>query len=189
MPARKADPKNPLPATGPYVIMEYRAGRVLRLRRNSQFLEWSQSTQPDGYLHEIVFDIGGTPDDAVRDVIRGRADIFTSSQSQNVPSKDRLAAVKTRHASQVHTNPQASTIGLFLNTRVAPFDRTDVRRAISYAADRAAAVEPPAGATSRRPPARSCRRASPATGPTVRSAQRARRAERGRLRASQRGAR
>jgi peptide/nickel transport system substrate-binding protein len=40
----------------------------------------------------------------------------------------------------VHTNPQPATVALFLNTHVAPFDRLDVRRALNYAADRAAAV-------------------------------------------------
>ena len=41
----------------------------------------------------------------------------------------------------MHTNPQPATIDLFLNTRLAPFDRLDVRRALNYAADRAAAVQ------------------------------------------------
>ena len=41
----------------------------------------------------------------------------------------------------MHTNPQPATIALFLNTRVAPFNRLDVRRALNYAADRAAAVQ------------------------------------------------
>jgi peptide/nickel transport system substrate-binding protein len=144
-PARKAGPQNPLPATGPYVIADYRTNRVLRLRRNPRFRQWAQAAQPTGYPDEIVFEIGGTPDDAVRAVIRGEADLFTSSQSQNVPSQDELAEIKTRYASQVRTNPQASTIGLFLNTRVPPFDRVDVRRAVSYAADRAAAVEAAGG--------------------------------------------
>jgi YVTN family beta-propeller protein len=145
VPARRAGPKNPLPATGPYMIAQYRVKRVLRLRRNPHFREWSQAAQPDGYPDEIVFDIGGTPDDAVREVISGKADIFTSAQSQNSPSSDQLTATKTRHASQVHTNPQPAAIGLFLNTNVAPFNSLNVRRAISYAADRAAAVEAAGG--------------------------------------------
>ena len=36
----------------------------------------------------------------------------------------------TRYASQVHTNPQPATIALFLNTRLAPLNRLDVRRAL-----------------------------------------------------------
>jgi peptide/nickel transport system substrate-binding protein len=47
----------------------------------------------------------------------------------------------SQYASQVHANPEPVTYGLFLNTRVAPFDRLDVRKALNYAIDRAAAVE------------------------------------------------
>ena len=52
-----------------------------------------------------------------------------------------MTSLTTQHASQVHTNPQAATVALFLNTRLAPFNRLDVRRALNYAADRAAAVK------------------------------------------------
>jgi YVTN family beta-propeller protein len=139
-PPRKAG-AHPLTGTGPYVIGSYRPKRRLRLVRNRYFHEWSKAAQPDGYPDEIVFEIGGTPDQAVDAVIRGEADAFSTSQSENPPSKGRLAALKTRYASQVHTNPQPATVGFFLNTRLPPFNRLDVRRALNYAADRAAAVE------------------------------------------------
>ena len=51
----------------------------------------------------------------------------------------------------MHTNPQQATIALFLNTRLAPFDRLDVRRALNYAADRAAAVRVTGGPDVARP--------------------------------------
>ncbi len=130
----------PLPATGPYVITSYRKNRSLTLRRNPYFHEWSKAAQPDGYPDRIVVEMGGTPDEAVDDVIRGKADAFSTAQSETPPSQGRLAAIETRYASQVHTNPQLATIYLFLNTRLAPFDRLDVRRALNYAADRGAAV-------------------------------------------------
>ncbi len=131
---------HPLPATGPYMIAGYRPNHSLRLVRNPRFHEWSQAAQPDGYPDEILVEIGGTPDEAVNDVIRGKADAFSTAQSETPPSEARLAALHTRYASQVHTNPQPATIALFLNTRLAPFNRLDVRRALNYAADRAAAV-------------------------------------------------
>jgi peptide/nickel transport system substrate-binding protein len=135
----------PLPATGPYVIASYRPNHVLRLGRNPHFREWSQAAQPDGYPDEIVFEIGGGPDEAVNDVISGKADAFSTLISETSPSEGRLAAIKTQHASQVHTNPQPTTVALFLNTRLAPFDRLDVRRALNYAANRAAAVDAAGG--------------------------------------------
>lgn len=148
-PTRQA--RTPLPATGPYVIARYQPKRLLRLSRNPHFREWSKAAQPDGYPDDILFEIGGTPDDAIDDVTRGKADLFTTSHSQTPPSKERLAAIKTRYASQVHTNPQAATIAIFLNTRLAPFDRVDARRALNYAADRRTAVEATGGPDAAQP--------------------------------------
>ena len=137
----------PVPATGPYMIESYRPGHVLRLRRNPHFREWSKAAQPKGYVDRIVVDIGGTPDQAVTDVIHGRADFFSSAQSQAPPSAGLLASLGARYASRIHTTSQQDTVGLFLNTRVPPFDRIDARRAVNYAADRAAAVAAVGGAS------------------------------------------
>ena len=130
----------PPPGTGPYVIASYRRGHLLKLTRNPYFHEWPKAAQPDGYPDEIVVDIGGTPDGAVDQVVSGKVDAFSTAQSQTPPSAQRLDELETRFASQVHTNPQQATIGLFLNTRLAPFNRPDARKALNYAADRAAAV-------------------------------------------------
>jgi YVTN family beta-propeller protein len=132
---------HPLPATGPYMIASYRPKHLIRLKRNPHFHEWSKAAQPDGYPDEIVFKIGGTPDEAVNEVIGAKADAFSTAQSETPPSAARMASLTARYASQVHTNPQSATVALFLNTRLAPFDRLDVRRALNYAADRAAAVQ------------------------------------------------
>jgi YVTN family beta-propeller protein len=131
----------PLPATGPYVIEGYRPKHGVTLVRNKYFHEWSKAAQPDGYPDTIVFEVGGTPDAAVDDVISGKADVFSTALSETPPSERALAAIKLRYASQVHANPQPATIALFLNTRVAPFNSLDVRRALNYAVDRAAAVK------------------------------------------------
>jgi YVTN family beta-propeller protein len=130
-----------LPGTGPYMIASYRPNHQLVLRRNPHFHEWSQAAQPDGYPDRIVFRIGGTADAAMDDVIAGKADAFSTAQSQTPPTASRLAAVKLSHASQVHSNPQQATIALFLNTRIPPFNRLAARKAVNLAADRSAAVD------------------------------------------------
>jgi YVTN family beta-propeller protein len=132
---------HPLPATGPYRMAVYRPKSIVRLVRNRAFHEWSKAAQPDGYPDVIVLKIGETPDAAVRAVLDGHADIFTTSQSETPPSVRTLSLLMTSYRNQVHTNPQPNTIALFLNTRVAPFNRLDVRRALNYAADRRAAVD------------------------------------------------
>jgi ABC-type transport system substrate-binding protein len=84
-----------------------------------------------------VLQIAGTTDEAIDDVSRGRADVLLLSEPF---SQSQRAKLETQYASHLHTNPGTTTVGLFLNTRVAPFDRLDVRRALNYAADRAAAL-------------------------------------------------
>jgi peptide/nickel transport system substrate-binding protein len=128
----------PLPATGPYVIAGYRPEHVLRFIRNRYFHEWSRAAQPDGYPDRIVFQFAKTPDEAVNAIIGGRADAFGSIGG--VPSRSLLNAIETRHASQVQWTSFERIFALFLNTRLAPFDRLGVRKALNYAADRAAAV-------------------------------------------------
>jgi YVTN family beta-propeller protein len=134
----------PPPGTGPYVIASYRPNHLLKLARNPHFHEWSKAAQPDGYPDEIAIKMGGTADEEMNDVIRGKADVVSTFWS-GTPSQGRLAAIKTQYASQVHTNPQPTTAAFFLNTRLAPFDRLDVRRALNYAVDRAAAVDAAGG--------------------------------------------
>jgi YVTN family beta-propeller protein len=128
----------PLPATGPYVIATYKPRRLLKLVRNKYFREWSKAAQPDGYPDEIVLRIGGSSDAAINDVLAGKADVIWLSKPL---LRRQVAEVKTRYASQVHTDPQQTTLALFLNTGLAPFDRLDVRRALNYAANRAAVVQ------------------------------------------------
>jgi peptide/nickel transport system substrate-binding protein len=128
----------PLPATGPYVIASYRPKHLLRLIRNKYFHEWSQAAQPEGYPDEIVLRIGGSSDAAIGDVLAGKADVIWLSR----PLVQRqVTEVKTRYASQVHTDPTPTILALFLNTRVPPFDLLDVRRALNYAANRAAVLQ------------------------------------------------
>ena len=140
-PAREAKTRS-LPGTGPFVIASYRPGQILTLVRNKYFHEWSQAAQPDGYPDKVIVRISGTGtgNQVVDDVIQGKADVASTGWSLP-PSSSLLATVKTRYPSQVHTNPTPITGGLFLNTRLAPFNRPDVRRAVNYAMDRAAAVQ------------------------------------------------
>jgi peptide/nickel transport system substrate-binding protein len=130
--------RDPLPATGPYLIAGYRPQRTVEYVRNRYFHEWSKAAQPDGYPDRILFEMVESPDRAVNDVLHGRADAFGSIGG--APSTRVLRTLRTRFASQVHSNTYQRMFALFLNTRVPPFDSIDARRALNYAADRAAAV-------------------------------------------------
>lgn len=138
-----------LPGTGPYTIISFHAGHDFTLTRNRYFHEWSRAAQPDGYPEQIVVHVAGASgNEQFRSVVAGKADFASSSFTATPPSHAELAAITTRNASQLHDNPDPAWQGLFLNTRVPPFDKLDARLAVSYAIDRARLVSYAGGSDS-----------------------------------------
>jgi peptide/nickel transport system substrate-binding protein len=123
----------PLPATGPYMVGDFDQRTHLTLVRNPQFHEWSKAARPDGYPDRIQVTTGPKAKQ-VRAAERGEVDI-----AFDVPPTLQREA-RTRYASQLHVNPLHGVTYLFLNSRVPPFNDVRARRAVSYAANRAAAV-------------------------------------------------
>jgi peptide/nickel transport system substrate-binding protein len=122
---------HPMPATGAYKwVGVSRVG--VTLVRNPYFHEWSHAARPDGYPDQIVFERVSSVEAGIAAIERGRADFLFDG----VP-RDRLAEAQTRFAGQLHVTPGSATTALILNTRAAPFTDLRVRRAISYAIDRA----------------------------------------------------
>ena len=137
-PAAAAVPqRRALPATGPYAIARLQSKRFVRLVRNPHFHVWSQAAKPDGYVDEITIQLGVDQRMGLRAVERGQADYMFGA----VPNEQKtIEELRTRYAGQLHTNPSPALILAFLNTRVAPFDNVDARRALNYAVDRRAAA-------------------------------------------------
>jgi len=125
----------PLPATGPYRIAGWRRKGVVVLVRNPRFRVWSVAAQPDGYPDRIVERYRYTGASAVRAVERGAADVTANGFDQTwSPALE--AFLRTRYSSRLYANPQLSIGGIWLNTRLAPFDDVRVRRAFNLAVDR-----------------------------------------------------
>ena len=122
---------HPLPATGPYQWVDV-SRYAVSLVRNPYFREWSHAARPDGYPDRIVWHHVSSSEAGLTAVERGNADYYYDGVPQ-----DRLDEVQTRFASQLHLTPTSSTLALILNTRTPPFTDVRVRRAISYAVDRA----------------------------------------------------
>jgi peptide/nickel transport system substrate-binding protein len=61
---------------------------------------------------------------------RGAVDVLLA------PPLGHVDALARRYANQLHIDPAGATFALVMNTRVAPFDRLSVRRALNYAVDR-----------------------------------------------------
>ena len=153
---------HPLPATGPYMIGSFTPDRELTLVRNPRFREWSKAAQPAGYPDRITWKLSVGTRAEVRAVENDRADVPYDGIPPELERE-----VETQYANQVHTNPSRAITYLFLNTRVPPFADVRVRRAVNYAADRAAAGRVSAHGNGARPLARSCPRTFPASGPTA----------------------
>ena len=117
-----------LPATGPYMTSSFTPNRSWVLVRNPRFHEWSRDAQPAGFPDRIV--LKTVPANQVGALEHGAADALLA------PPLDRVDSLATRYANQVHIDPAGATFTLFLNTKVAPFDRLAVRRALNYAIDR-----------------------------------------------------
>ncbi len=119
-----------LPATGPYMTKSLIPGRTWVLVRNPRFRGWSPQAQPGGYPNRIIMQLDVRPAHAVADVEHGRANVLLS------PPPASVARLATHYTSQLHSGPQAATIALTLNTRVAPFDKLAARRAVNDAINR-----------------------------------------------------
>jgi len=127
---------SPLPATGPYMVDRYQAGREAHLVRNPHFHEWSKDAQPDGYPDAIDWTVSSLADPTSL-VEEGAADVVLGSS----PSAERLAQLRTREPAQLHVGPSQQTWFEEMNTRIPPFNDVRVRQAINYAADRQAIVD------------------------------------------------
>lgn len=155
LPAADAVPANtplharlPLPATGPYRIGHVVKTKVISrdpktkkttassvlsrvtLVRNPHFQEWSPAAQPDGYPDTIVYESAGSNSAQVNAVKRKTADYATVDPSATA------ALRRGGYSNQLHENPTFTTFFFFLNTRMSPFNRVGVRRAINFALDR-----------------------------------------------------
>jgi len=104
--------------------------------RNPFFHEWSRAAQPAGYPDRIVMKIGLTTEAEATAVEQGQADWMYDQ-----PPSDRLNEIATRYPDQVHVNPVPQQYFMDLNTRVAPFNNLDARRAVNYATDRSAVIK------------------------------------------------
>jgi peptide/nickel transport system substrate-binding protein len=125
---------HPLPATGPYMLRSYKPGKQVVETRNPHFDAAALGGNvPSGNPDEIVWDIVGTGNLALQRTIAGQDDW----DPQPIPAR-RLASVRDKRGDQLKIFTTPNTYYFFMNGRVAPFDKVQVRRAVNYAIDRRA---------------------------------------------------
>jgi peptide/nickel transport system substrate-binding protein len=127
---------SPMPATGPYMVDRFEAGREVHLIRNPYFHEWSTDAQPAGYPDTIDWILSSLADPSSL-VESGAADIVVNDSF----SAARLTQLRTELPAQLHVAPSQKTWFEMMNTNIPPFNDPHVRQAINYAADRGAIVD------------------------------------------------
>jgi YVTN family beta-propeller protein len=136
----------PRPATGPYMIGEYRSRTRFTLVRNPQFHPWSVAAQPEGYPDEIEWTLEPNLNRAVHNVLAGISDA-----DQRAPDAADYAALRRTNPGHLRSDFTPATVFLFLNSRVAPFNNPDVRKAINFAIDRNEIVDLAGGVSAAAP--------------------------------------
>jgi peptide/nickel transport system substrate-binding protein len=123
----------PIPSTGPYKIQSYTPNRQFVLVRNPNFKPTTDvpATNPDKMTFKIIEDDSA----ALQQVINGQADY----DFHPIPV-DRLADVQQKYGDQLKIYTPANTYYFFMNTKLPPFDKLEVRQAVNYAIDRNALV-------------------------------------------------
>jgi peptide/nickel transport system substrate-binding protein len=123
----------PIPATGPYMIQNYRPNRSFVVVRNPKFKP--VRGVPRGNPDKVSFTI--TDDDVAsyQKAVSGQVDY----DFLQVPT-DRLQEAQSKYGDRLKIYTPANTYYLFVNTRTPPFDKLEARQAVSYAIDREALV-------------------------------------------------
>ena len=117
-----------LPGTGPYKMATVATDGSFTLVRNPYFHLWSFAAQPAAYPDEIQYQVATSDEDAIAQVLAGRADV--------TPIATKLLPGLGSHAELIRSYPNYNTDWAYLNSRMPPFDNQKARQALNYAVDR-----------------------------------------------------
>jgi peptide/nickel transport system substrate-binding protein len=122
--------KDPPPGIGPYKFTESVPNRKFVLEKNPRF---SIPGIPKGKIDKITVSIVTSRARAAQDVISGELDYMFDA-----PPPDLKPEVKANYSDRYQEQATNSTYYLFMNTRVPPFDKKEVREAVNYGIDKPA---------------------------------------------------
>ena len=122
--------KNPAPGVGAYKLTKSVPNREFVLEKNKTF---NVPGIPKGNLDKITTKIVKNAQRQAQDVIAGKLDYM-----QDPPPADIKPEVKEKYADRYREITTASTYYFFMNNRVAPFDKKEVREAVNIGLDKPA---------------------------------------------------
>jgi peptide/nickel transport system substrate-binding protein len=125
----------PIPALGPYMIQSYSPNRSFVAVRNPNWCKCIPGV-PNGNPDKLQATIIEDDAQALNQVLLGNSDY-----DQHTIPVDQLASVQSKHADQLKFYTPANVFYFFMNQRLPPFDKQQVREAVNYGIDRAAIVK------------------------------------------------
>jgi peptide/nickel transport system substrate-binding protein len=124
--------EDPPPGVGPYMITESVPNRQFVMEKNPNFPDLGPDIPP-GNVDKITVKIVQSLDRQAQDVISGELDYI-----QDPPSADLKPEIKAKYSDRYEEITTASTYYMFMNTRVPPFDKKEVRDAVNVGLDKPA---------------------------------------------------
>jgi len=124
--------ENPPPGVGPYKYTESVPNRQFVMEKNTNFPDLGPEI-PAGHVDKITTKIIKNAQRQAQDVISGELDYM-----QDPPPADIKPEVKAKYSDRYREQTTASTYYMFMNTRVAPFDKKAVREAVNIGLDKPA---------------------------------------------------
>src|SRR5918998_1773511 len=125
--------KEPPPGVGPYMVTESVPNRQFVLERNKEYDKKPLPGVPSANIDTITTKIVKSAQRQAQDVISGKLDYM-----QDPPPADIKPEVKAKYSDRYREQTTASTYYMFMNTRVAPFDKKEVRDAVNIGLDKPA---------------------------------------------------
>jgi peptide/nickel transport system substrate-binding protein len=124
--------ENPPPGVGPYKVTESVPNRQFVMEKNTNFPDLGPEI-PAGHVDKITTKIIKNAVRQAQDVISGELDYM-----QDPPPADIKPEVKAKYSDRYKEITTASTYYMFMNSRVPPFDKKEVRDAVNFGLDKPA---------------------------------------------------
>ncbi len=118
---------DPPPGVGPYKFTESVPNRQFVMEKNAEF---NIPGIPKGNIDTITTKIVKSAERQTQDVISGKLDYI-----QDPPPADLLPQVKAEYSDRYKDQKTVNTYYFFMNTKVPPFDKKEVRQAVNYGVD------------------------------------------------------